>query len=124
MGWIVKTDRQTECVEFYRDVLGLRVLFETDFLTCFDVGGVYLMVEPRGNAMTDSGDSLVIRLNVADVLAERRALESKGIECVYSRFDWGEILMFQDPAGTKIELKDAIGFDAQVRNGSGDLRCD
>ncbi len=78
------------------------------------------MIEPAINA-GDYGRSsnIVIRFNVENVLAEQAALRQKGVESFYNRFDWGEILTFFDPAGTKLELKDSSGFERQIRRFNG-----
>ena len=53
-GIILNTEHYAACVGFYRDALGLKVMFEKatgeERLTCFDMGGAYLMVEPGGRA--------------------------------------------------------------------------
>lgn len=115
-GLIIKTRRTEECVRFYREVLKLETLFEGPSLTCFGVGGSYLMIEPNPQGILEGqSELLVLRLNVPDVLAAREELGSQGVESFYSKFDWGEILTFHDPAGTKIELKDSAGFEGQLR---------
>ena len=64
-GVILKTKRQRECVEFYREILGLDVLFEDAFLTCFACGDGYLMIEPGPEETEDSPTAnLVLRFNV------------------------------------------------------------
>ena len=116
LGIILKTNRQRECVESYRSILGLDVLFEDDFLTCFACGESYLMVEPAPEGTTDSPTTnLVLRFNVENVQAERHRLQNLGLETHHARFDWGEILTFTDPAGTQLELKDASSFERQIQ---------
>jgi catechol 2,3-dioxygenase-like lactoylglutathione lyase family enzyme len=114
-GVILKTGRQRECVAFYRNILGLDVLFEDHFLTCFACGEGYLMVEPllEGTEETPCG-SFVLRFNVENIQDEQHRLQRHGVTSHYARFDWGEILTLADPAGTRIELKDAASFERQV----------
>lgn len=115
-GIIIKTDLKPECVAFYKNILELNTLFESNFLTCFDCHGSYLMIEPLLNGDKSKQPlDFVIRFNVENVLAEQAALRKKGVESFYNKFDWGEILTFFDPAGTKLELKDSIGFDRQIQ---------
>ena len=115
-GIIIKTKLVAECIGFYRDVLGLEVLFADDFLTCFGWGASYLMIEPAPEGAATSKDgNLVLRCNVGSVSDERDRLAGLGVVSYHDRFEWGEILTFFDPAGTKIELKDAQTFDEQVR---------
>jgi len=115
-GVILKTSRKAECIAFYRDIIGLDILFEDDFLTCFGWGDGYLMIEPdpEGHALAPC-DHLVLRFNVEDVPEVVSRLRRHGIEAHYAKFDWGEIASFQDPAGTKLEFKDAASFQSQVR---------
>lgn len=118
-GAILKTGRQRECVEFYQNVLGLDVLFEDDFLTCFACGQGYLMVEPAPEgAQALPSEGIVLRFDVESVEEEMLRLRRLGVETHHAKFDWGEILTFVDPAGTLIELKDAVGFERQIRRGS------
>lgn len=113
-GLILKTRMTQECIAFYKDILNLDILFESDFLTCFSLTGNYLMIEPLDGEPQSSPD-IVIRLNVENVLEAQATLDKHRIATYYSNFDWGEILTFFDPAGTKIELKDSGKFEAQVR---------
>mgnify|MGYP000986718414 CR=1 FL=1 len=122
-GIIIKTRHVVECIDFYRNVLGLDVLFATDFLTCFQWGASYLMIEPAPDGSATTRDEhLVLRCNVQSVAEERDKLVHHGILSFYDKFEWGEILTFFDPAGTKIELKDARSFDEQVRSGASGQR--
>ncbi len=60
-GVILLTDRYEDCVAFYEEVLELPVLFRLDRadsrLTCFDLGGAYLMVEPGGPLFSHGGEA-------------------------------------------------------------------
>jgi len=85
-------------------------------LTCFRLLEGYLMIEPNPEGIPEKNEELlVLRLNVEDVLAERELLGFHGVESFHSKFDWGEILTFYDPAGTKIELKDAARFEERIQ---------
>ena len=74
-GIILNTEEYDECVSFYGDLFGLKVLFkenEGDFkLTCFEFQGSYLMVEtagvakPKAKSMEESCTKL--RFNVSDI---------------------------------------------------------
>lgn len=44
-GFFLYVEPYIECVSFYRDVLDLPILFDTDELTCFGFGESYLMIE-------------------------------------------------------------------------------
>jgi len=114
-GLILKSVRKSQCVDFYRNVLQLPVLFENDFLTCFAMGASYLMIEPLTEIVRSKHvDSQVIRLNVHDPLEEHRRLVAMGIDSSHQVFDWGEIVVLFDPDGNQIELKDESSFAKQI----------
>ena len=115
-GLIIKTNKAAECIHFYKEILKLQTLFESSFLTCFGISGNYLMIEPNPSSANEiNHELLVLRMNVDNVVAERDYLISKGVESFYNKFEWGEILTFFDPAGTRIELKDSIQFEKQIQ---------
>ncbi|GJG89118.1 hypothetical protein tb265_42990 [Gemmatimonadetes bacterium T265] len=65
---------------FYRDVLGLRLLFEAPpQLAFFDCGGVRLMVSPPEGEAVDRASSLLY-FDVADIRAAHDALAGRGAE--------------------------------------------
>ena len=74
-GIILFTGSYEDCVAFYGEVLGLALMFQFDRadskLTCFDLGGAYLMEEPDGpriDRSREAGRSPVkLRFNVEDV---------------------------------------------------------
>jgi lactoylglutathione lyase len=115
-GLILKTKDKAACVDFYRNILQLPVLFENDFLTCFSIGASYLMIEPRTeiDSVTDKS-SMVLRLNVEEPAELHRQLVSKGVDSKHHVFDWGEIVVLSDPDGNQIELKDEASFARQIR---------
>src|SRR5262245_19732324 len=64
---------------FYRDVLGLRLLFEAPpGLAFFDCGGVRLMLSLPENAEFDHAGS-VLYYRVADIAKSAAALRSHGV---------------------------------------------
>lgn len=61
---------------FYRDVLGLTLLFQAGpQLSFFDCGGVRLMLSPAEGEATGTS---VLYFFVSDIAAAKRELESKG----------------------------------------------
>lgn len=65
---------------FYRDVLGLRLLFEAPpALAFFDCGGVRLMVSPPEGEGVDRASS-ILYFDVADIRAAHAALAGRGAE--------------------------------------------
>ena len=68
------TDR---AVEFYRDILGLKLLFTADRLAFFDCGGVRLMLSPPERPEFDHPAS-ILYFKVADIkIAHARLVERK-----------------------------------------------
>ena len=64
-------------VAFYRDVLGLTLLFEVSGMAFFDVGGVRLMMtKPEQSGTTYSS---ILYYKTSDITATAAALESKGV---------------------------------------------
>ena len=119
-GIILVTRSYRDCVPFYGEVLGLALMFRLDradsTLTCFDLGGAYLMVEPGGPPARESGkagDSAVkLRFNVANVEASAMALRGKGVEVTVHQHDWGTTAEFADPDGNRCALRSDRGFGA------------
>ncbi len=119
-GIILNTGKYPECVKFYGEVVGLETLYEIDRpgekLTCFDLGGVYLMVEPGGISSpivkTTSQCPTKFRFNVADVEAVCADLETKGVELEIRQHPWGTVAEFSDPDGNRCALRSDEGFGA------------
>jgi lactoylglutathione lyase len=117
-GFILLTDKYQQCVAFYRDVLELPVMFtlnESDsVLTCFDLGGSYLMVEPGGPpASATRGieqSPLKLRLNVADINKATLELQQKGVSVERRDYPWGSIANFTDPDGNRCALRSESNF--------------
>lgn len=118
-GFILYVHPYAECVAFYRDVLELRVMFDTPELTCFAFGESYLMVEWDGeeDAPEDQDRHRVcLRWNAPDVRAVADALTSRGVAVDYQEHAWGTVAKFVDPAGNLCAFKDDAKFEEQVRN--------
>jgi lactoylglutathione lyase len=107
-GIILFTERFADCVNFYRDALGLTVWFEKPGLVCLRFGDGYLMVETDGAARDrpkrHDENPVVIRFNVDDVQTAVAALASRGIAVQVVTYDWGTIGIFHDPDGNQCEL--------------------
>jgi len=66
-------------VVFYRDVLGMRFLFEVPGMAFFDVGGIRLMLGvPEKEEFSHS--SSIIYYDVADLTVAYEALVERGVE--------------------------------------------
>lgn len=110
-GIILGTERYEECLEFYRDILGLPVWFEKKGLCCLRFGTGYLMIETGGMARDhrkpNSENPTMLRFNVRDVEGIAKSLGALGIEVELKAFDWGLVGTFVDPDGNACELKNA-----------------
>jgi methylmalonyl-CoA/ethylmalonyl-CoA epimerase len=62
---------------FYRDTLGLKLLFEVPHMSFFDVGGVRLMLSAQGGK--PGGRDTVFYLKVADANQAHVELSGKGV---------------------------------------------
>jgi methylmalonyl-CoA/ethylmalonyl-CoA epimerase len=65
--------------KFYRDVLGMKFLFEVPGLSFFDADGVRLMLGKADNPEVERASSLLYYL-VPDILGAHKVLEEKGVE--------------------------------------------
>jgi len=64
-------------VTFYRDVLGLRLLFEVPNMSFFDCGGIRLMLGKAESAEYDHAAS-IIYYDVPDIKAAHASMKSRG----------------------------------------------
>ena len=117
-GLILYTERYESCVVFYREAVGLPVLFQNDELTCFDFGGSYLMVEREGVARpagkTKGENPTCLRFNVKDVKRRAQILRDRCIEVSYHEHSWGAVAKFFDPDGNICAFRDEKSFAAQI----------
>ncbi|WP_320176694.1 VOC family protein [Roseovarius pacificus] len=120
-GVILNTENYRACVAFYGEVLGLPLLFEFDRpgerLTCFDMGGAYLMVEPGGAARPEGKTPKTcptkFRFNVRDVEAAAAELVARGVEVSVRKHDWGMTAEFLDPDGNRCALRSESDFGSR-----------
>ncbi len=112
-GIILFTENFAECVQFYRDRIGLPVWFEKAGLVCLRFGDGYLMVETGGVAGVGPKmvhqNPTVLRFNVDDLAASARFLRGNGVVVALHRFAWGQIGKFSDPDGNLCELRQNNG---------------
>ena len=119
-GIILYTLKYQECVTFYKEVMGLEILFANETLTCFDFGGAYLMVEVEDDMVSEQSTERVrtcLRFNVKDVKMETERLKGLGIEVDYQEHAWGKVAKLYDPDGNLCALKDSDTFEEQIKNG-------
>jgi catechol 2,3-dioxygenase-like lactoylglutathione lyase family enzyme len=97
--------------QFYRDVLGLTLLFEVPNMTFYQLGDLRLMVGDEAS-MTPGGSVLYIDAPDIDTLGgelERRGVRFGGAVTVVQRTGKGELKLreFKDPDGNALAL---MGF--------------
>ena len=105
-------------VDFFTRVLALPVMFALDdehsVLTCLDMGGAYLMVEPGGPPPAARKDinqnPVTLRFNVADIDAAAESLGEMGVAFRRRDNPWGRTLDFTDPEGNACQVRDEAGF--------------
>ena len=122
-GIILNTERYVACVAFYREVLGLRYLFEKSengfSLTCLEFGDSYLMIETEGKAVPE-GKSIEqspakLRFHVDDIAEAKDYLMAKGIEAEIEEYEWGSTINLFDPDGNRIGIRDESGFARDLK---------
>jgi predicted enzyme related to lactoylglutathione lyase len=97
-------------VPYYRDTLGLPLMFETNGMAFFNVGGIRLMVGEIRTPDQKPGSS-VVYFTVADVRKASAELEQKGVAFVgpvetINRTATHDLLLriFKDPDGNHLAL--------------------
>ena len=121
-GIILNTENFEECVAFYRDLFGLRQLFEKkegDFkLTCLEYGNGYLMVEQGGKAKngvkSPKEGSFKLRFNVEDLEEALAEIRAWGIQAEIQESSWGRTINISDPDGNRVGVRDEAGFVHQI----------
>ncbi len=101
-------DHLDEAVSFYRDVLGLNLLFMTpERWAEFDLAPLSLALYPREKDEHRGGE---IALVVGNLTAAMARLEAAGVEFPHGIEEFqvptrqGRLARFQDPSGNKLEL--------------------
>jgi catechol 2,3-dioxygenase-like lactoylglutathione lyase family enzyme len=96
---------------FYRDTLGLPLMFEAGHMLFFDIGGQRLMVGLAENAERPLVGGTYLYFDAPDLPALVPALKAKGVELIGSietlqRTDTHELKLqfFKDPDGNEIGL--------------------
>ncbi len=116
-GLVLNVENYTDCVAFYRDVLGLKIAFSEEdrgfAMTCFAYGSGYLMVETGGvaalPAKSIAQSPVKLRFNVRDVETEAAKLRAHGVAVEIATHDWGTTAEFHDPDGNRCALRSEDG---------------
>lgn len=106
---IVYCDRWQECVGFYRQGIGLAVVFENDWFVEFALNSASsLSVADAGRATIASaqGKGITVTLKVGDIQAARRALAARGLDPGrVEQHSWGaDVFYVWDPDGNRLEF--------------------
>jgi methylmalonyl-CoA/ethylmalonyl-CoA epimerase len=99
-------------VAFYRDALGMKLLFEAPpGLAFFDCAGVRLMLSQPEGDFTPGGSSAVMYFKISDIEGTQKTLKSRGVSFVddphlIARMPDHELWMcfFKDPDGHTLAL--------------------
>jgi|TARA_B110001452_G_C15205605_1_gene418239 lactoylglutathione lyase len=117
-GIILYTIEYKKCVDFYQNIVGLKELFSTESLTCFDFGDSYLMVEIddgfSGMLTKEERIRTCLRMNVPNVKKIADKLIRNNIEVDYQEHTWGSVAKFFDPDGNLCAFKDSKKFEQQI----------
>ena len=121
-GIILNVEKFDECVTFYKNLFGLKVLFEEQYgdlrLTCFEFDGSYLMVETDGFAKPEGKtlreNSTKLRFNVSDIEEALKTINAYGIEAGIIENDWGSTINIYDPDGNRVGIRDEATFKSQI----------
>ena len=101
---------------FYRDILGMRYLFQVPGMSFFDLGGVRLMLGvPEGS---EKAGTSTIYYRVADLVQTFEQLSGRGVEFVQephlvARMEDHDLWMafFHDPEGNLLALMSELPRD-------------
>ena len=117
-GIILNTENHQACVTFYGETLGLPYALDITpddpEITCFDLGGAYLMVETGG--CRHNGTKPVdrcptkFRFNVGNLDAAVATLRERGVDMEVLHHPWGTTAEFCDPDGNRCALRSEHGF--------------
>ena len=120
-GIILVVKNFEECVAFYRDLFGLKVMHEKkhgDFrLTCLEFGSSYLMIEtepPFPKTADEKGldqNPTKLRFNVPNIKAALRTVHAFGLDAHINECGWGSTINLTDPDGNRVGIRDERGFN-------------
>jgi lactoylglutathione lyase len=120
-GIILYVHKYKECIEFYEQIIGLKPLFITESITCFEFNNSYLMVEFDDENLDIEGQEsfrtrTCLRMNVKDVKDFAENLTKKNIPVNYQEHSWGTVAKFHDPDGNICAFKDSEKFEEQIKD--------
>ncbi len=99
-----------KAIAFYRDALGLKLMFEVSGMAFFDAGGVRLMIGPSHTGKPPVGDAWLY-FAAGDWAATEAALEKRGVKFekpaeIVQRAEGKEhaLRFFKDPDGNYLAI--------------------
>ena len=117
-GIILYTIEYKKCVEFYESTIGLKRMFTSENLSCFEFGSSYLMVELDDTYDAGQPESkrikTCLRMNVQNVRQLADKLIAQNIAVDYQEHSWGTVAKFFDPDGNLCAFKDSEKFEKQI----------
>jgi lactoylglutathione lyase len=103
---IVVVSDMARSVAFYRDVLGLTLLFETPHFSQFDVGGVGLGLHPEGRQLkVNPQTGIAFGFYTVDLEKTIADLVDRGAQIIQKQEEFGGTLaIVADPDGYAIQI--------------------
>jgi len=106
---ILYCSRWQDCVDFYRDGLGLDVAFEKDWFVEFSLNAasrLSIAEARRASVQSAGGRGITLTLKVEDILAAHRALLNRGLSPgEVKKHAWGaDVFYLRDPDGNRVEF--------------------
>jgi catechol 2,3-dioxygenase-like lactoylglutathione lyase family enzyme len=114
---VICTRDRDRATGFYRDTLGLALVYEDKFAAVFSIGGITLRVSVVADFTPH--EHTIVGFNVPDVTATVKDLREKGITFnIYERFPQNEFGIWTAPGGTVLVawFKDPDGNVLSVTN--------
>jgi predicted enzyme related to lactoylglutathione lyase len=106
---LVQTNNMQRSIQFYRDVLGLHVNYESEHWSEVILGGVRLGLHtPLGHdaAKNVRGQGWIVGVEVDDIVAMREAVQSAGC--------WTSEAFHDIPGGVLFDFEDPDGYPMQA----------
>ncbi len=101
-GVILNVKNYRKCLRFYSEKLGLKIRKQKPYLTNFDFGSGYLIIEASKTKQGWRNGAL--RIQVSNVAQTAQALAKRGVKILVYSADWGDVGRMFDPEGNQIEL--------------------
>jgi len=93
---------------FYRDILGLRVVYDTDDWCTLEIGGVRIGLESTEGKPVPKvpGAGAMLTLKSSDIRADVGRLKAEGVRFhgEIGDYDWGSVIVFEDSEGNPLKL--------------------